>query len=384
MKLFFIDQSGNLGGAELCLADIAQSFETPVLIGLLQDGPFRERLESLQVPVQVLTKQALQVRKESGLAAGLKSLQQLIPLIQKAARTAADYDAIYANTPKALVVGALASALSRRPLVYHLHDIIAPEHFSKTNRQLLIFLANRFARLVIANSNASKAAFIEAGGQADKVEVVYNGFDLDAYPVAVALEEPRAALRQELGLSNRFVVGHFSRLAPWKGQHILLEALTHLPEDVVALFVGDALFGEDAYVEALHQQVKDQGLSDRIRFLGFQSDIPRLMAACDLVAHTSTAPEPFGRVIVEAMLCARPVIAAAAGGAVELVEPGQTGWLCPPGDADKLAALILSCRDQPEFTQAVAQRADQTARQRFNLTETNQQIRSHLQALLER
>jgi len=51
------------------------------------------------------------------------------------------------------------------------------------------------------------------------------------------------------------------------------------------------------------------------------------MTACDLVAHTSTVPEPFGRVIVEAMLCERPVVAAGAGGVVELVEPGKTGWL---------------------------------------------------------
>jgi glycosyltransferase involved in cell wall biosynthesis len=51
------------------------------------------------------------------------------------------------------------------------------------------------------------------------------------------------------------------------------------------------------------------------------------MAACDLVTHTSTAPEPFGRVIVEAMLCGTPVIAAGAGGATELIEHGKTGWL---------------------------------------------------------
>jgi glycosyltransferase involved in cell wall biosynthesis len=380
LKLFFLDQSGNLGGAELCLADIAQAMTSPVLVGLLQDGPFRERLQALEIPVQVLSAEALQVRKESGLAAGLKSLGQIWPLVQRAAQTAAAYDAIYANTPKALVIGALASLVSGRPLVYHLHDIIAPEHFSQTNRRLLIFLANRFARLVIANSEASKAAFIAAGGQGDKVEVVYNGFDLAQYPAA--LEQSRQALRQTLGLEDRFVVGHFSRLAPWKGQHILLEALTRLPEDVVALFVGDALFGEDAYVAELHQQIADQGLGDRTHFLGFRSDIPPLMAACDLVAHTSTAPEPFGRVIVEAMLCGRPVIAAAAGGAVELVQPGQTGWLCPPGEGAKLAELISTCRDQPELAQGVAQQASQVARQRFDLAETNRQIQVCLQKIL--
>lgn len=384
MKLFFIDQSGNLGGAELCLADIARSFESPVLIGLLQDGPFRKRLQSLDIPVEVLSDQPLQVRKESGLTAGLKSLKQLIPLIQKAAQKAAAYDAIYANTPKALVVGALASALSRRPLVYHLHDIISPEHFSKTNRQLLIFLANRFASLVIANSQATKAAFIEAGGQASKVEVVYNGFCLDDYPLVPKSEHGISTLRQELNLTDQFVVGHFSRLAPWKGQHILLDALTRLPDNVVALFVGDALFGEDTYVRALHQQVEAQGLSDRIHFLGFRSDVAQLMTACDLVAHTSTAPEPFGRVIVEAMLCARPVVAAAAGGAVELIEHRQTGWLCPPNDPEKLANITLTCQTQPAEASAIAQEAQKQARERFDVRVTNYQIQTCLHQLVSK
>ena len=78
------------------------------------------------------------------------------------------------------------------------------------------------------------------------------------------------------------------------------------------LLVGDALFGEYEYLEQLHHQVKRLGLGDRVHFLGFRSDIPQLMSLCDLIAHTSTAPEPFGRVIVEGMLCGKPVVAAAA------------------------------------------------------------------------
>ena len=106
-----------------------------------------------------------------------------------------------------------------------------------------------------------------------------------------------------MGLGDRFVIGHFSRLSPWKGQHILLEALVHCPADVVAILVGDALFGEQDYVQTLKAQVESLGLQNRVHFLGFRSDIVPLMHACDVVAHTSTAPEPFGRVIAEAMLC---------------------------------------------------------------------------------
>jgi len=62
------------------------------------------------------------------------------------------------------------------------------------------------------------------------------------------------------------VVGHFSRLSPWKGQHILIQALNHCSDDMIAFFVGDALFGEQEYIQQLHQQVTELELGDRFAF----------------------------------------------------------------------------------------------------------------------
>lgn len=368
MKILFLDQSGKPGGAELCLLDIAKPYRDRCLVCLFADGPFKDLLQKQQIPVAVLTSQ-LQVRKESSLLQGLSSLSQLAPLIAQIVKKARAYDLIYANTQKALVVGAIASWLSRRPLVYHLHDILSLEHFSSTNLRLAITLANRFASLVIANSQASQTAFVAAGGRPELVHVVYNGFEPELYQ----LPQSHPIQKQQLGLDG-FLVGHFSRLAPWKGQHVLLQALTHCPQDVTAILVGDALFGEQDYVQYLHQQVTALGLEQRVQFLGFRSDVIPLMAACDIVAHTSTAAEPFGRVIVEAMLCGRPVVAAQAGGAVELVEPGKTGWLVPPGDALQLAAVINTCRQQPDLAQSIAQEAQIVASQRFDLAKINHDL----------
>ncbi|NMG11181.1 glycosyltransferase family 4 protein [Brasilonema sp. UFV-L1] len=379
MKILFLDQSGKPGGAELCLIDIAKPYKDSCLVGLFADGSFRNLLEQNHIRVQVLTTQAIQVRKESSLAQGLGSLGQLIPLISKVVQKAKEFDLIYANTQKALVVGALASFFSRRPLVYHLHDILSPEHFSQTNRRIAVTCANRFASLVIANSQASQAAFVAAGGRSDLTEVVYNGFDLKNYQ---SHEFDVNKIRQELGLEGQFVVGHFSRLAPWKGQHVLIEALAQSPVDVTAILVGDALFGEQEYVQHLHQQVKTLGLENRVKFLGFRSDIPLLMSACDLVAHTSTAAEPFGRVIVEAMLCKRPVVAAKAGGAMELVENGINGFLVTPEKPDELAQVITTCFKEQQKTATMAHHAQMTASQRFDVTAINQQIAVLLNKLL--
>lgn len=371
MNILFLDQSGKLGGAELSLTDVIKPYRASCLVGLFSDGPFKTLLEQQHIPVQVLTRRAIEIHRQSGLFQSLSRAIALIPLIADVAKLARDYDLIYANTQKALVVGAIASVLSRRPLVYHLRDILSADHFSLANRCVAVALANRFAARVIANSKATRAAFITAGGRQDLAQVVYNGFAPAQYQIE---NEKVHQLRQQLGLEKRFVVGHFSRLSPWKGQHILIQALTDCPDHVVALLVGDALFGEQEYVDRLHQQVNDLGLQERVHFLGFRSDIPQLMAACHLIAHTSTAPEPFGRVIVEAMLAGRPVIATAAGGAVELIESGKTGWLCPADESEKLADLINTCYDNPDQAATIADQAKASASQQFNLKAMSQKI----------
>ena len=370
MQILFLDQSGNLGGAELNLLDTAKFYRNSCLVALFTDGFFAMALEENQIPVHVLLSKPLKIRKDSSFWQSIQDFKLLIPLIIEVIELSRDYDLIYANTQKALVVGAIAGLVTGKPLIYHLHDILSLEHFSQTNRRIAVFLANRFASLVIANSQATKAAFIASGGKKQLVQVVYNGFDLAKYQINSDLA---AQLKQELNLQGRYVVGHFSRLSPWKGQHILLEALTQCPE-VTAILVGDALFGEDEYVAQLHQQVKDLGLGDRVRFLGFRNDIPQLMSMCDLVVHTSTSPEPFGRVIVEAMLCGKPIIAAAAGGVVELIDRDHTGLLTTPGNVQQLVYTINQCRQQPEVTEAIAQAGKVSASNRFDLLNIEQQI----------
>ncbi len=379
MNVLFLDQSGKLGGAELSLADLASAFGPDSSVALFQDGPFRERLEALGVAVQVLKNRAIESRKEAGFWQGLRSVARSFPLIQEIAYQAKSYDLIYANTQKAFIFGALAGLISKRPVVYHLRDILSSDHFSQININVAVFIANHCSHLVIANSQATAQSFIQSGGNPDLVKVVYNGFDPEIYQ-ATAID--RSRLRDELKLEDKFVIGQFSRLSPWKGQHILLDALAQCPESVVGLFVGDALFGEDDYVQQIKQQVQELGLTDRVHFLGFRSDIPALMAACDVVAHTSISPEPFGRVIVEGMLCEKPVIAAAAGGAAELIVHGETGWSIAPGDATALAKTIQHCFANPLHCQKVAAQAKKAGSDQFQVSRMTREVTCALEFMI--
>ncbi|HEY9824034.1 MAG TPA: glycosyltransferase [Stenomitos sp.] len=380
MKILFVDQSGDPGGAELSLMDLACTYREDCLVALFYDGLFRQLLEDQGISCQVLETQSLTVRKEGGLLQVLGNGWKFLPLVQKIAQLSREYDVVYANTPKALVVTAIAHLIEPRPLIYHLRDFLSKAHFSWFNRQLLVQLANRCATTVIANSKATQQAFIESGGNSQLTRVVYNGFVPERYERTTA---DATQTRQTLGLEGKFVVGHFSRISPWKGQHVLIEALSYCTTDVVAILVGGDFFGADAYVEELKQTVQALHLEDRVRFLGFHSDVASLMAACDVITHTSTAPEPFGRVIIEAMLCGRPIIGAAAGGAIELIDHQKTGWLCSPEDAHALATLIMDCRNQPQKTDEIALAAKQYATQQFHLSHTAHQVQQLIDEALK-
>ncbi len=367
-RILFLDQSGALGGGELYLLDVARAYADTSHVVLFEDGPFLERLRAEGVSAEVMEvgQSVHAVRKEAGPRALLSALPGLTQAVRRLAHRARDYDLIFANTQKTLFMGGLAGWWSARPVVWNLHDLLSPEHFTATTRRLAVWGANRFASHVIANSQATQRTFTDAGGRLP-TSVVYNG--IAPAPFRAVGPAEGAHQREQLGLGAAPVVGVFSRLAPWKGQHVLLDAVATLP-DVHILLVGDALFdGDDAYAAALRRQAEEQGLSDRVHFLGFREDVPTLMRTCDVVAHTSVSPEPFGRVIVEGMLAERPVVATRAGGALEIIDHGATGWLVPPGEASALATTLRDLLAAPDRTRSVAAAGRRAAEARFSPTQ---------------
>lgn len=367
-RVLFLDQSGALGGAELYLLDVARHYRSSSCVVLLEDGPFRRRLAAEGVDVRVVPapKALLNVRKQSGLWEGTRAATGVAGVLWHLGRLARDFDVLFANTQKALIMGALAGLLARRPVLWNLHDMLTADHFSTLNRRLAVQCANRLTSRVIVNSEATRRAFVESGGKADQTALVYNG--IAPAPFEAVSSDAHEQVRAELGVGATPVVGVFGRLASWKGQHVLLEALPQLSEDVHVVLVGEALFGGDAsYKERLRRQARRLGVDDRVHFLGFRDDVPRLMQACDVVAHTSVAAEPFGRVIVEGMLAGRPVVAARAGGAREIIEHERTGLLVEPGNPQALADALRRLLEQPDLRKAFSEKGQSSARQRFSV-----------------
>ncbi|MGF1542646.1 MAG: glycosyltransferase family 4 protein [Pleurocapsa sp.] len=364
-KILFVDHTAVMGGAELSLLDLATTYAATSKVLLFQDGVLRDRLErsGVQVKIAPASKTMLNLRTSGGLSA-LATIPELWNLAGYIAQEAKDCDLILANSQKAFVTAALSSLRNSPPVLWHLRDILTAKHFSQVNRMVAIFLANQFAAKVLVNSQATGKAFVAAGGKPQLTRVVYNGFDSQKFDMVDY--EDVAKIRSQLGIGNVPLVGLFSRLSYWKGQHIILKAIKQLPT-VHLILVGEALFGEQEYVSELKALAGTPELKGRVHWLGFRDDVPTLMKACDIIVHTSTEPEPFGRVIVEGQLAQKPVIASAAGGALELIEDGKNGYLFPPGDINALSQLIQKLIADGTLAKTLGQQGYVDAQQNFSL-----------------
>ncbi|MBM3548083.1 MAG: glycosyltransferase family 4 protein [Alphaproteobacteria bacterium] len=157
------------------------------------------------------------------------------------------------------------------------------------------------------------------------------------------------------------------RLSRWKGQSVLIEALTHLKRtDIICILAGSDQ-GRTQYRQELERLVIGQGLSGRVRLVGDCQDMPAAYMLADVVVSASTDPEGFGRVSIEAQAMGRPIIATDHGGSRETILPGITGWLVPPGDSLALATALNDAVDlSTEARLRLAETAIQHAREHFD------------------
>ena len=175
--------------------------------------------------------------------------------------------------------------------------------------------------------------------------------------------EVRGAVRQELGVAEETpVLLQVSRMEPGKGHPLLLEALSRLGRDGAweCWLVGGAQRAEErAYQERLRAQVASWGLTDRVRFLGQRSDVPRLLASADVFCHPNVVPEGFGIVFIEAMYAGLPVLTTDMGGAREIVD--ETCGARVPPRADALAEVLARWVAEPESRRALGRAGRQRA-----------------------
>ena len=260
------------------------------------------------------------------------------------------FDLLHAHTARAHAIGLLARILGAPgKLVVH-RRLDFPV---STNMISRLKYHSRRVDLYIAVAGVIREILIAAGVPPGKVTVVHSSIDVSRFEEARARRiEIGTEVRREIGLPARGpVIGNVAALAGHKAQKDLIAAmpsiLREIPEAHLVI-VGD---GEER--SSLEAQARAAGLIDRIHFMGFRGDVPRLLAAFDLFAMSSRL-EGFCNSVLEAFAVEIPVVATRAGGLPEMVRDGDTGLLAPVGDPAALAAGIMRILRDPALGKRLA------------------------------
>ncbi len=321
LRVLFLVTSMPVGGAETLLMNLVRRMDrkrfAPELVCLKELGPLGEKL-------------ACEMRVHSHLIAGKYDLR-ILPRLWRLMRIPRADAVITVGAGDKMFWGRLAARLAGAPVIASaLHSTGWPDGVGRLNRMLA-----RITDAFIAVADAHGRHLVE-GEQfpADKVRVIYNGIDADRFA-------PRdgAPVRAALGIPpDAPVVGILAALRPEKNHELFLAGAARIRAarpDARFLIVGDG--PQRPALEALANEL---GIAPGVHFLGTRSDVPELLAACDLVAltsHNEAAPVS----ILEALAVGVPVVAANVGSVSETVIDGETGRLFPAGDLDAYVAAAF-------------------------------------------
>jgi glycosyltransferase involved in cell wall biosynthesis len=229
--------------------------------------------------------------------------------------------------------GIIGARLAGVPCVAHIR---AFEKLTGLDRAL-----SRLVSAYICISRSLEDNLRREGARLQRSAVVYNGLE----PSDFKAKDDPAEVKAEFGFgADTPVVAVIGRLDRWKGQGFFLQAMERVLGEFPrarALVVGDPEPYCSDYYRELQSLAESPGLAGKVVFTGYREDTPRLMRGIDVLVHSSSEPEPFGRVIIEGMAMGLPVVATAAGAVPEIVADGITGVLVQPRDPEAMAAAVV-------------------------------------------
>lgn len=347
--ILFLGTSTHLGGAERSLLGFLTNFSEDVekhqcsTLFPKNSGPLIDEIQKLRIPVHVIPWPQLFLRssRSNSFSIALASLfnaPQLLWYLVKLLRFLKKNNVTHAHSTgiKCHIFLCLISLFSKIQITIHFRD-------SLTSPYLKFFFHCFKNKKNISWVSASN--YIKSTAPDLPIQQVYDGFNAKIF-----FPQRNTFLKQQLrlpfGCPLVVMVGVIAR---WKGQREFIEAAAKVISEVPRVhfaIVGEKIYDTKAdsdYYDELTELCRQLQIEDRVHFVKFQKQPEIIYNSADLVIHCSIAPEPFGRVVVEAMLCQTPVIASRAGGILEIIQDTVTGFLHTPGDVSDLSIKIRNC-----------------------------------------
>ena len=331
-KILLLHSSNDLYGASkifLQLIDMFTSKNFNIHVVLPEKGKLDDYLNKKDITVSyhelgVLRKKYLNpLGLINRLVTNLKAIKFLSKYIKDHS-----IDLVYTNT-STILCGGIAAKKNGIPSLFHIHEI-------PTGNKLYEFFSgkiiNRYSSKVLTVSNSVKQHWLKYIDD-KKIERIYNGIVFKKTDSLVELERDQ----------EDFVITNVARIIPYKGHGYLIDIADELIKKSPKfkfLIVGDTLSSYVFYEKSVKQKVKDLGLENNIKFLGFRNDVSSILKQSDLFIHPAIAPDPLPTVLFESLYNDLPSVATNLGGAIEILDNGNNGLLIPYNYPKKAANLI--------------------------------------------
>jgi glycosyltransferase involved in cell wall biosynthesis len=352
-KVFYLLDSLNVGGTETQAVELARrlnpaSYE--VTLGCLRArGPLLEKLQGSSVSVA-------EFYPKGGLDSprGIYQLLRLAVFLRRGKFAIVHTHDMWSN-----LMGVPAAYLARVPVIISSQRDLSHFDWYKGRRSWMRRIQNLSA-VVLTNANAIRDGLIADDHFAPaKVRVVHNGVDLQSF-------RRRPELRSKLfpGMEqNQLIVLVGNMHSDVKGHPWLIAAAPAIVREFPQarfVFAGDGEQRKD-----FEQQAVLLGLERHFLFLGRRSDIPDVLACCDIAVLPSRA-EGLPNAVLEYLAAGLPTVASGVGGNVEIIRDGAAGLLVPPEDSDALAAALLRLLRDPELARKLAEDGHRFVQENFS------------------
>lgn len=285
---------------------------------------------------------------------------------------------LHTNTSRMHIIVSVVGRILRIPTVCHMRWI--PIH-SKLEVRFVSSFIKVFRPYTISISNIVSTTYHL--DKYSKNQTISNGV------ICPQVNSDKVkTIRQQHNINNTSkVLLSIGRIEPWKGQLFVLHAVSLIKNkypNIVLLIVGDESFsGEANYKEVLTNYVETHNLTRNVIFTGHVTNPYDYMATADIIYHSSITPEPFGRVVVEAMALKKPIIASSTGGPTEIIQNGYDGILCDFKDVQKVAEHTFHLLEDSQYYQQIVKNAFQSVCDKYTIDTHSKKIEDFYWQILD-
>jgi glycosyltransferase involved in cell wall biosynthesis len=344
LRILFVHSGSDLYGASRSLLRLSSRLAQDgvwVKVVLPHEGPLVSALQEKGVMVVVQKNLSVIERQRARSITGILyflskvffSTFSLLKLLRN------DQPHLIHTMTAVILSSGLAAKISGIPHIWHIRESFS--EFGSVWQYYQKYILWLSAKVICVSTPIAEQFELYASD--GRVQVIHNGFPIDEFS-DISEDRVQEFRSKYASPGTQYLIGVVGRIKfRRKGQEVFVRAASLLRDkfsNARFLCIGSPYPGNESHLENLFKLIRELSLEGYVIYTGDVEDVKAAIAALDILVLSSSQPEPFAGVVVEAMALSRPVVATCVGGSVEQVVDGVTGFLVESGDAKSMAVGI--------------------------------------------